>query len=282
MISNNDERNTINEFNQKRNEEPVIHSTRKLNKEMIPDKYFGGLKFDFIKNPLTEIENCTGIIIKQQPQFFELISGFERNIAYHIFGETAQGYKYLFKCEEDTGCLIRWLCPTGIRKLNMNLIHIDSPNDSSSIKKFGNSLKPFKCPCFCLCRPEIFLTLDESNENIGKIREPFSCCNSYYEIYDDKDKIKYYVKAKCCQCGLLFSNSIFGKIGEAIFSIIDPESNEQVGTIIKKSPIKSNEAEKENYKIIFPDKANADDKLLLTVLGLMIDYQYFEIDPSKM
>ena len=102
------------------------------------------------------------------------------------------------------------------------------------------------------------------------------------QIYDDKDKIKYFVKAKCCQCGLLFSNSIFGKIGEAIFSIIDPESNEQVGTIIKKSPIKSNEAEKENYKIIFPDKANADDKLLLTVLGLMIDYQYFEIDPSKM
>jgi hypothetical protein len=43
----------------------------------------------------------------------------------------------------------------------------------------------------------------------------------------------------------------------------------------------TNEFERENYKITFPPQSTVNDKLLLTALGLMIDYQYFEIDPSK-
>jgi hypothetical protein len=253
-----------------------------MNSEMeVTQKTLGGLQFDFSQNPLTDIENCIGIIIKQEPAFFELVSGFERNIVYHIIGETSQGNKYLFRCEENTGCLMRWLCPTGLRKLDMNILHVASPENPSSIKKFGNSLKPFACPCFCLCRPEIFLTLDESGQKIGSVKEPFSCSKTLFEIYDDKNEIKYLIKAKCCQCGLLFSNSICGKTGEAVFNIIDPKTNEEIGNISKKNPLMTNEFERENYKITFPFQSTVNDKLLLTALGLMIDYQYFEIDPSK-
>ena len=276
--------NKLNNDNNQNNEQLSIYSTRKLHSEMsLTPNAFGGLKFDFTNNPLSEVEKCTGIIIKQEPEYLELISGFERNIMYHIFGETPQGYKYLFKCEENTNCLMRWLCPTGLRKLDMNILHIDSSDNSSPIKKnILNSLKPYKCPCFCLCRPEIFLTLEESNQKIGKIIEPFSCSEVLYEIYDDKDKIKFFVKAKCCQCGLLFSNTICGKMAEANFSIIDPKSNEEIGTISKKTPLKSDEVDKENYKIIFPKNSCVNDKLLLIALGLMIDYIYFEINPSKL
>ena len=279
-----EEGNSLNNFNfnNPEGDQPIIHSTRKINSEReITQKTLGGLQFDFSNNPLNEIEKCTGIIIKQEPAFFELVSGCERNIAYHIIGESSQGNKYLFRCEENTGCLMRWLCPTGLRKLDMNILHVASPENPSSIKKFGNSLKPFACPCFCLCRPEIFLTLDESGQKIGSVKEPFSCCDTLFEIYDDKNEIKYLIKARCCQCGLLFSNSIFGKTGEAVFNIIDPKTNEEIGNISKKNPLISNEIERENYKIAFPPQSTVNDKLLLTALGLMIDYQYFEIDPSK-
>ena len=276
------EGNASNNLNNQEADQPVIHSARKMNFEMeMTQKTLGGLQVDFSNNPLTEIEKCSGIIIKQEAAFFELVSGCERNILYHIIGESSQGNKYHFRCEENTGCLMRWLCPTGLRKLDMNILHVEAPENPSSIKKFGNSLKPFACPCFCLCRPEIFLTLDESNQKIGSVKEPFSCGDTLYEIYDDKNEIKYLIKAKCCQCGLLFSNSICGKNGEAVFNIIDPKTKEEIGNISKKNPLISNEIERENYKITFPQQSSVNDKLLLTALGLMIDYQYFEIDPSK-
>jgi len=279
---NKKEGGTLENFNNQEADQPVIHSTRKMNSEMeMTQKTVGGLQFDFSNNPLSEIEKCTGIIINQEPASFELISGCERNIVYHIIGETSQGNKYLFRCEEDTGCLMRWLCPTGLRKLDMNILHVVSPENPLSIKKFGNSLKPFACPCFCLCRPEIFLTLDESEQKIGSIKEPFSCGDTLYEIFDDKNEIKYLVKAKCCQCGLLFSNSILGRTGEVVFNIIDPQTKEEIGNISKKNPLMSNELKREVYKITFPNNSAVNDKLLLTALGLMIDYQYFEKDPSK-
>lgn len=277
-----EEANTLNNSNNREGEQPIIHTGRKINSEMeMNQKGLGGLKFDFSNNPLSEIEKCTGIIIKQEPTFFELVSGCERNIAYHIIGETSQGNKYLFRCEENTGCLMRWLCPTGLRKLDLNILHVIEPENPSSTKKFGNTLKPFACPCFCLCRPEIFLTLDESGQKIGSIKELFSCSDTLFEINDDKNEIKYLIKAKCCQCGLLFSNSICGRTGEAVFNIIDPKSKEEIGNISKKNPLMSNEFEREIYKITFPEQSSVNDKLLLTSLGLMIDYQYFEMDPSK-
>ena len=131
------EGNNLNNFNNQEGDQPVIHSSRKMNFEMeMTQKSLGGLQFDFSNNPLTEIEKCTGIIIKQETAFFELVSGCERNIVYHIIGETSQGNKYLFRCEENTSCLMRWLCPTGLRKLDMNILHVVAPENPSSIKKY--------------------------------------------------------------------------------------------------------------------------------------------------
>lgn len=272
--------NKPDDYNNENNNQPISHLKQKNNSQIIlSDRSFGGLQFNFTDNPLTEIENCIGITIKQDIGFFEMLTGFERNIIYNIFGETSQGYKYLFKCEENTSCISRWMCPTSIRKLDMNFLHISLNKES---KKIANLLKPFKCSCFCLSRPEIFLKLNESNEKIGRITEPFSCSEYLYEIYDESDQIKYMVKGKCCQCGLICANSIFGRIGEADFCIIDPDTKEQIGSISKKNPVISNGInDGENFKIIFPDKASTNDKLLLITLGLMIDYLYFEIDPSK-
>ena len=98
---NKKEGNTLENYNNQEANQPVIHSSRKMNSEMeMTQKTVWGLQFDFSNNPISEIEKCTGIIINQEPASFELISGCERNIVYHIIGETSQGNKYLFRCEE--------------------------------------------------------------------------------------------------------------------------------------------------------------------------------------
>ena len=277
MIKQNEGIKVINITN---NNQPIENTKQYLDNQIALSRCtFDGFKFDTTDSPLSEIEKCKGIIIKQEIEYFEIITGFERNTSYNIFGETSEGYKYLFKCKENTGCLARWLCPTATRKLDMNFFH-NSSNDKP--KNIVNFLKPFKCPFFCLSRPEIFLELEESKEKIGRILQVFSCSENLYEIYDSKDQIKYIVKGKCCQCGLIFSNTILGKIGEAFFIIIDPETKEEIGSISKQNSVMSEAVnDGENFKINFPEKASANDKLLLMALGLMIDYQYFEIGPMN-
>jgi len=36
----------------------------------------------------------------------------------------------------------------------------------------------------------------------------------------------------------------------------------------------------DSYEVVFPQDACAKDKLLLTAVGLLIDYQYFELDAN--
>ena len=244
---------------------------------------FGGMQFVYVIDPLTELGNCTGVEIKQQPEFFEMITGCETANRYHVFGQSPQGIKYLFKCNERSGWCMRNCCPSNVRQFDMNITHISSTNSMvTELKKdFANIFKPFKCTICCINRPQIFLTLNDGNKRVGMIRHTFTLCDPEFEIYDENHSLKYIITADCCQCGLLFNNAFFGKISEVIFNILIPSKNQVVGTLIKKS---ANAAElvidADSYQINFPQTATPTDKLLIIALGLMIDYQYFETNSS--
>ena len=38
---------------------------------------FPGMQYIYVKDPMSELANCTGIEIKQQPEFFEMMTGCE-------------------------------------------------------------------------------------------------------------------------------------------------------------------------------------------------------------
>lgn len=241
---------------------------------------FDGLKYSYVNDPVSEIEKCTGILIKQFPDSFNYINGCEIYNKYYIFGISEDGYKYLFKCEENTDCFMQFFCPISNKKLNMNLLHISSNSPSSSAVKIGNIEKPYKCSCCCICRPELILTLEDSNEIIGKIKEDFSFFDNNYKIINIKNQSRYYVRGNCCQCGLLCSNSICGKNRDVNFSIEEPITHEQFGVICKQITGDKKNIH-ENYAIKFPRNSNSNDKLLLSALGVMIVYQFFDVDPRK-
>ena len=81
-------------------------------------------------------------------------------------------------------------------------------------------------------------------------------------------------------CGLFCSNSICGENFDANFSIVDPLTHEQLGVITKQN-IRDKKNVVENFEIKFPRNANSNDKLLLSALVIMIDYQFFELDLMK-
>ncbi len=274
--------NTLQNLRLRTNNQPItIYQSQQahLDEEFHSKDPFNGLKYTYVQDPVAEIEHCKGILIKQYPDSFDFISGFETCNKYYIFGiNNDNSYKYLFKCEEKINCFMQFLCPVSNKKLDMNLMHVSSIGEQP--QKIGNISKPYTCSCFCICRPELILTLEDSRETVGKIKEDFCCIENAYKVIDIKNKSRYLVKANCCQCGLFFSNSLCGKNCDASFSIVEPITQEQLGIIAKQ-----NTGDKKNvvetYEIKFPRNATSNDKLLLTALGVMIDYQFFELDPRK-
>ena len=232
----------------------------------------------YVKDPMSELNTCTGVIIRQQPELLEAITGCETANRYHVYGQTGQELKYLFKCMEKSGCCMRNFCPSNIREFNMEIIHILNLGPQPVSKLFANAMKPLMCPCFCCCRPEMTLLLGEQKEIVGKIVNPYTCCDPEFEIFDKSGNVKFKVHADCCQCGLMCANNICGKFSSANFDIYDGAMTNKVGQI-SRMPAQSYAemvTDADSYQINFPAQASAEDKLLLIALGLMIDYQYFE------
>ena len=251
-----------------------------LQQESLTDGPFKDLNFSYVNDPISEIERCFGVLIRQFPDSFDFINGFETCNKFYIFGINGNGYNYLFNCQESIDCCMRFCCPISNKKLNMNLVHSPSSSPASAGAKVGTIQKPFKCSCCCICRPELILTLEDSNETVGKIKEEFSLCDDSYKIINIKNESRYRVSATICQCGLFCSNTVCGRNCDTSFTIEEPITHEPIGTIAKQNIGDKNNPE-ESYEIKFPRKANSNDKLLLTALGIMIDYQFFDADPMK-
>lgn len=236
----------------------------------------------YVQDPMSELNNCKGVIIRQQPELFEAITGCETPNRYHVYGQTSQGLKYLFKCMERSDYCTRTCCPSNIREFNMEIYHIVNFGQPIS-KLFANAVKPLMIPCFCCCRPEMTLLLGEQKEMVGKIINSFTMCDPEFEVYDKTGNLKFRINANCCQCGLMCANNICGKFSSATFEIYDGTMSNRLGQIAKMPAQSFSEmvTDADSYQVTFPAQATADDKLLLIALGLMIDYQYFETDSNS-
>ena len=69
---------------------------------------FGGLQFIYVQDPMLELASCPSILIRQEPDFLESITGCETPNVYHVFGNSHMGFKYLFKCVEKSECCERF------------------------------------------------------------------------------------------------------------------------------------------------------------------------------
>ena len=123
------------------------------------------------------------------------------------------------------------------------------------------------------------------NRKIGRVYEPWKCCDPNFEIYDEQDKLKYVASGECCQCGICCKS--FGKCYETKFFLFDANNANRdpsvsVGSIIRKAPgiAKAMVSDADNFDVIFPNNASVFDKLMIIGATLMIDYAFFEDEGS--
>ena len=229
---------------------------------------------------MAELSIATEVIIHQKAQIEEKLLGCQFPNRYYVFTRNpSQGHKLLFKCKEQSGCCQRNYCAPNMRGFLMDIKHVVNAGclDDNFASPFVRAIKPFKCTCFCLERPEMIASFNEGNV-FGKIKQPFSCSVPIFTIHDETNALKYFIGTDCRQCGYCCGNCTCGKFSEAVFNIYKDQSmGEVIGTIIKKVATFSELITNANsYIISFPRDANPKDKLLLIIAGLMIDYQCFE------
>ena len=246
----------------------------------MPPVHFAGITYTYVLDPMQELALSPSVLIRQQPQFFEQISGCESPNRYFVFSQSPQtGFKMLFKCKEQSECCQRNCCSASMREFVMDIKHI--ANAGALNENFQNSFvhvnKPFKCTCCCLERPEMIANYSANGELVGKVKQPFSCCDPIFTIYDNAGTIRYYIYADCCQCGLCCSGPC-AKMSEVTFNIYrDANMGQPIGSIVKKiANFSELITSADSYQVNFPADARPNEKLLLIITGLMIDYQFFE------
>ena len=246
-----------------------------------PAVLFGGMQFIYVEDPMMELASCPSLLIRQEPDFLENLTGCEQPNVYHIFGNSQLGFRYLFKCIEKSNCCARRFCPSTNRPLDLDIIHCSS-QDQLGINyttPFATMNKPCMCTICCLCRPEINVNLNSTGQAIGKIKHICTICDPTFEVYNSAGNLRFIVTASCCQCALLCPGFL-GKTSQGVFDILEGDQN--VGRITKEPATMSEIAsDADSYVVNFPPSADANDKLLLTGLALMIDYQYFETDADE-
>ena len=243
--------------------------------------FFQGIQFVYVADPMQELNISTGCLIRQQPQFLEQITGCESPNRYYVFSQSPQaGMKLLFKCKEYSSCCQRNCCAANAREFIMDMKHVANVGcmDENFQNSFVHINKPFKCTCCCLERPIMDVTYTQGGQLIGQVKQPFTCCDPYFTVFDNSGTLKYFVHADCCQCGICCANNFCGKMSEAVFNIYkDAGLTEPVGSIVKKvASFSELITSADSYQVNFPLDASPSEKILLIVTALMIDYQFFE------
>lgn len=240
----------------------------------------GPQNFVYIEDPLTELSHCSGAIIRQQIEYLEALTGCETQNRYHVFLQTPMGLKYAFKCSERSSCCARCCCAGDCRSLEMIIRHVISLDQLQGdlAKVFIHCDKPCKIGCCCMCRPVMDVRLADSGVRLGTVREPFACCDLDSEVYDSVGNLKYEVEGDCCQIGLCCGADI-EKLASIEFLI---KQNGRTVGMMRKLGASFGEffTKADSYQITFPQNATPEEKMLLIIDGLMIDYQYFEKDEN--
>ena len=237
--------------------------------------------FVSFKSKLIDISE---LIVQQESDIIEAVMGCQQPNNYHIYGRQPDGeLSYLFKLREYSDCAMRFFCPVNCRGFTMKMKLVNN-YDNKYDNNFTNSLmtleKECKVPFLCLIRPEIRLSLIKDGTYIGTVEQSFSCFDPCFRVYNENNEEVKYIEADCCQCGFICRNNSLGKTDDVHFFIYDnKDKSKPIGDICKKTESVFSIAD--CYSVVYPVNIPPEEKILLSIVAVLIDYQYFEKNNVK-
>ena len=95
------------------------------------------------------------------------------------------GIKYAFRCNERSDNCSRCCCSSNSRPLELvirNIISSEQLNSDIAIILIHVN-KQFVCGCWCFCRPNMDVRLEDNNALIERVGEPCTCCVRYRNLW---------------------------------------------------------------------------------------------------
>ena len=176
------------------------------------------------------------LLIKQQIEMMEVLTGWESKNKYRIFNSMGQQCYFAF---EESGCCmyVLYLFPKNIIGLNIYCFRRSFCGDMREftmhiVDNMGQEVirisRPFKCLCgfdCCLaCRSEIIVEAPPGVP-IGSVLADEYCCNPSFKIIDADGKSHFDVYGRC---------AVFPKCGDVTFLVSSLENQGvQIGKITK-------------------------------------------------
>ena len=223
------------------------------------------------------------IFIKQKKNIGEALTGCDLENKYYVYkaakNKEKKSGKKIYKVKEKSSCYARVCLKMDCRPLDMKVYNqLNKDSDADDLCLFLS--KPCTCTFLCCNRPtlNIYYKEDEKNEYLGKIMDPWECCNYNFVVYDETNTPIYKIIANCCQCAFWCNGCPCKACEEALIDVFDYNSKEKVAVMKKKS---KNCCEQSifdcgNYYVDFPNNATWKQKALLMSAALFIDYQIFQ------
>jgi len=226
------------------------------------------------------LEIRDGVFIKQKLELAEVMTGCEVGNVYYVFPMNKDGDKKghkLFKCKEKSSCCAKQCMSGDCRPFQLK-VNLEDESEELDNEPFLLLDRPCKCTCYCFNRPELIVTYveDGRSEYIGKITNPWECCNILLDVQDKDGNVKYGINGSCCQIGM-HCKGPFDCCQTIDFEIKTP-SGDTVAGLQKRSQgcVQAEISNADNFSLNFPANATKEDKALLMAAVLFLDFRYFE------
>ena len=197
---------------------------------------------------------------------------------YEVLNELGQKIYHL---KEKSGCCERIFC-YNCRGFNLTINKTITVNNNSNISLEGEKdCKLDYFECFGCGKPSISINVKYPKDSfLGKVSVNWnSCCfpkcSTRIEIFNSNNQLKYVIKANSCCCNIGICYNHLPKCCDILYNIY--QNKEIIGKIEKLccSNYRIFCTKGDKYRIYFPPIATPEEKMLLIIGCLLIDYQSF-------
>jgi len=191
----------------------------------------------------------------------------------------------ILTAKEESTCFCRFCC-TACRELDLNFTAGDDKNNPNGNRLFSMHRPckiPFICCVFWECCPHEMTTSSANGDQVGRVVHDFRCCDqiccakSWWKVENEHQEPQYYIRDNLCCNSNMCAPTCCCPVRR--FEIFDQSSQHQVGemeNIFQCSCKRLCFTGADQYRIVFPQDATADNKALLISALMLMEYTMFE------
>eukprot|EP00300_Choanocystis_sp_HF-7_P009698 c16583_g1_i1.p1 GENE.c16583_g1_i1~~c16583_g1_i1.p1 ORF type:complete len:237 (-),score=49.73 c16583_g1_i1:68-778(-) len=216
---------------------------------------------------LSHLTAVDGVWVVQQPR----LGLWDMNNRYDVFEfsrDDPETYKtQLFFAKENSSCMARAMM--GPYRSTVLDLHKHDMTGPVNVRFFKSAGLDCFWPCFPFCGRANMEVISGSSDSLGFILNPFTCCQSVYQVVDLDDKVEFTIAGPSCQSALCCPCC-------CVYQLDIQVDGESVGHFRKHFTVQECFSNANKFQVLFPAQATPQQKALLLGAVFLIDFTIFE------